>query len=161
MAFKFTQGQSQAIHESGHDILVSASAGSGKTRVLVERVVDKIKHGIDVDRLLILTFTEAAAKEMKERIQKALREACNQTEDERQKSFLINQLVKLNTADISTIDAFCLKFIRNYYYKASLDPSFRLLTDQTEKRLLREDVLNDLLEKLYGQDDADSGRSFR
>lgn len=155
MAFKFTQGQSQAIHESGHDILVSASAGSGKTRVLVERVVDKIKHGIDVDRLLILTFTEAAAKEMKERIQKALREACNQTEDERQKSFLINQLVKLNTADISTIDAFCLKFIRNYYYKASLDPSFRLLTDQTEKRLLREDVLNDLLEKLYGQDDAD------
>ena len=88
MAFKFTQGQSQAIHESGHDILVSASAGSGKTRVLVERVVDKIKHGIDVDRLLILTFTEAAAKEMKERIQKALREACNQTEDEHQKGFL-------------------------------------------------------------------------
>ena len=89
MAFKFTQGQSQAIHESGHDILVSASAGSGKTRVLVERVVDKIKHGIDVDRLLILTFTEAAAREMKERIQKALREACNQTEDEHQKVFLI------------------------------------------------------------------------
>lgn len=155
MAFKFTKGQERAIHASGHDILVSASAGSGKTRVLVERVIDKIRHGTGVDRLLVLTFTEAAAREMKERIQKALRKTCSEAESEEERGFLLNQLVRLNTAEISTIDAFCRKFVQNYYYKADLDPSFRLLTDETEIGMLREEVLGDLLEKMYGSQDDD------
>ena len=149
----FTKGQEQAIHDEGKNILVAASAGSGKTRVLVERVIEKIKANTSVEELLILTFTEAAAREMKERIQAAIRQAIQQEDDSEKKRFYLQQLTKLNIADISTIDAFCLRIVKNYYYVVGLDPEFRLLTDETERILLRESVWDDLREELYGKED--------
>lgn len=149
----FTPGQKRAIEARGHDILVAASAGSGKTRVLVERVIAKLKEKVELDSMLILTFTEAAAREMKERIQKALREAFNEEKSEDKKQFYRRQLAKVNLADISTIDAFCLKIVKSYYYVLDLDPDFRLLTDETERTLLRESVWEDVRERLYGEND--------
>ncbi|MGY3766498.1 helicase-exonuclease AddAB subunit AddA [Vagococcus vulneris] len=149
---QFTDEQWQSVYDGGTNLLISASAGSGKTTVLVERVIQKIKSGISVDELLIVTYTEAAAKEMKARIQTAVQEAVNQESNEKQKQHLIKQLSLLPTANISTLHAFCLQVIRKYYYLIDIDPVFRLLTDETESILLREDVWFDLREKLYGED---------
>ncbi|GAJ26783.1 ATP-dependent nuclease, subunit A [Liquorilactobacillus sucicola DSM 21376 = JCM 15457] len=150
---KYTPAQKKAITETGKNILVSASAGSGKTRVLVERVIEHLHRGIGVDELLVVTFTEAAAKEMHERIQTTLRAEINHG-DPAQKKWYVEQLTKLGTANISTLHAFCLRVIEQYYYVIKLDPLFRLLTDETERELLLEDVWSDLRERLYGEDDV-------
>lgn len=150
--FEFTSSQKDAITSSGQNILVAASAGSGKTRVLVERVIAHVKQGVGIDTMLIVTFTEAAAKEMKERIQKALQiEISNAKGLEQQ--WYIKQLNLLSVANISTLHAFCLRLIEKYYYVINLDPVFRLLTDETERVLLREDVWSDLREEYYGKSD--------
>ncbi|KRK45484.1 helicase-exonuclease AddAB subunit AddA [Dellaglioa algida] len=152
--FTFTPSQQRAIDESGTDILVSASAGSGKTRVLVERVIKKILAKTNIDDLLVVTFTEAAAKEMRQRIQVALQKAINETDNREDKQHLVDQLMRLPVANISTFDAFCLQLIKRYYYVIDLDPVFRMLTDVTEAALLRESVWEDLRESLYATDDA-------
>lgn len=146
---QFTDGQWQAIFDGEENILVSASAGSGKTTVLVRRVIEKIQSGVPIDRLLIVTYTEAAAKEMKERIQKALKKAISNEMDIEKKQFFVQQLVLLPTASISTLHAFCLTVIRRFYYLIDMDPVFRLLTDETEMLLLKEDVWDTLREELY------------
>lgn len=148
----FTPDQQHAISHGGHNVLVSASAGSGKTSVLVERVIQKVLQGTDVDKLLVVTFTDAAAKEMRDRIQTAINQQIRVEKDSEQQRHLISQLTKLNTANISTIHAFCLAIIRRYYYVIDLDPIFRILTDETEGILLREEVWNDLRESLYEKD---------
>lgn len=148
----FTDGQWQAIYESGHNILVSASAGSGKTTVLVKRVIEKIKNGLNVDELLIVTYTEAAAKEMKERIESALREAIEKEVDAEKRSHYLKQLQLIPMASISTLHAFCLQVVRRYYYVIEMDPIFRLLTDETEMVLLKEDVWEELRETLYADE---------
>ena len=153
MAFNFTPAQQQAIDDEGHNILVAASAGSGKTRVLVQRVINKIKAGIGIDELLVVTFTEAAAKEMKERIQVALRKEIAETNSEDEKRRYLTQLSKLNVANISTLHAFCLQILKRYYYVINLDPIFRMLTDETEAMLLKENVWDDLREEWYGKND--------
>ncbi|MGX7059283.1 helicase-exonuclease AddAB subunit AddA [Vagococcus humatus] len=145
----FTDSQWQAIYDSGDNLLISASAGSGKTMVLVHRVIEKIKQGTHLDELLIVTYTEAAAKEMKERIQKAIQEAISQETDRDTKQHFIEQIAKIPTANISTLHAFCLQVIRKYYYLIDIDPVFRLLTDETEMLLLEEDVWDELREELY------------
>lgn len=152
---RFTDGQWQAVYEEGHNILVSASAGSGKTTVLVQRVIEKIKAGVNVDELLIVTYTEAAAREMKARIQVAIQKAITGEGDVAMKQHLVKQVPLLPQASISTLHAFCLQVIRRYYYLIDLDPVFRLLTDETEMLLLKEDVWSDLREELYGTDDND------
>lgn len=149
---RFTDGQWQAIYEAGHNILVSASAGSGKTTVLVQRVIEKIKAGTNVDELLIVTYTEAAAREMKERIQTAIQQAVTSESEPDEKRHLIRQLSLLSQASISTLHAFCLQVIRRYYYLIDLDPVFRLLTDETEILLLKEDVWEEVREELYGEE---------
>lgn len=154
MAFNFTPAQQQAIDDEGHNILVAASAGSGKTRVLVQRVINKIKAGIGIDELLVVTFTEAAAKEMKERIQVALRKEIADTTSEDEKRRYLTQLSKLNVANISTLHAFCLQLLKRYYYVINLDPIFRMLTDETEAMLLKESVWDDLREEWYGKNDS-------
>jgi ATP-dependent helicase/nuclease subunit A len=146
----FTDKQWQAVYDKGDNILISASAGSGKTTVLVERVIQHIKAGTNVDELLIVTYTEAAAKEMKQRIQVAVQSAINEESDLEKRQHLIKQLNLLPTAPISTLHAFCLTVIRKYYYLIHIDPVFRLLTDETEITLLKEDVWEDVREKLYG-----------
>ncbi|MDT1938806.1 MULTISPECIES: helicase-exonuclease AddAB subunit AddA [Carnobacterium] len=149
---RFTDGQWQAVYEEGHNILVSASAGSGKTTVLVQRVIEKIKSGVNVDELLIVTYTESAAREMKERIQIAIQKAITQEGEAELKRHLVKQVSLLSQASISTLHAFCLQVIRRYYYLIDLDPVFRLLTDETEMLLLKEDVWEELREELYGEE---------
>ncbi len=147
----FTDKQWQAVYDGGSNLLISASAGSGKTTVLVERVIQKIKSGINIDELLIVTYTEAAAKEMKQRIQSAVQTAINEEIDSDKRQHLIHQLTLLPTSSISTLHAFCLTVIRKYYYLIHIDPVFRLLTDETEITLLKEDVWDEVREELYGK----------
>lgn len=151
--FKFTASQDAAIHQQGHDLLVSASAGSGKTRVLVERVIERLRSGVGLDHILIVTFTNAAAAEMRERIQTALRQEINQTKAPQQKQFYLRQLNLLPVADISTLDSFCLRILQHYYYVIDYDPVFRLLADPTETALLKDEVWTTLREQLYADDE--------
>lgn len=148
---RFTDEQWQAIFDQGDNLLVSASAGSGKTTVLVRRVIEKLKMGFNIDELLIVTFTEAAAKEMKERIQEALQEAVNSESDPLNQQHFTKQLVLLPNANISTLHAFCLTVIRRYYYLIDIDPVFRMLTDETETILMKEDVWDELRESFYAE----------
>ncbi len=149
---QFTDNQWQAVFDGDENILVSASAGSGKTTVLVRRVIEKLKSGVEIDRLLIVTYTEAAAKEMKERIQIALQKAISNESEQERKQHFIRQLSLLPTANISTLHAFCLTVIRRFYYLIEMDPVFRLLTDETEMLLLKEDVWDALREQFYAED---------
>lgn len=148
---RFTDKQWQSIYDSGDNILISASAGSGKTTVLVERVIQKIKSGVHVDELLIVTYTEAASKEMKQRIQQAIQQAITSESDSEQRKHLALQLSLLPTATISTLHSFCLRVIQKYYYLIHIDPVFRMMTDETEILLLKEDVWDELREELYGE----------
>ena len=126
MATKFTPQQKQAIELRNRNILVSAAAGSGKTAVLVERIVGMITDDIspvDIDRLLVVTFTNAAAAEMRERIGIAL---SRQLESAPENVHLQKQLSLLHNAQITTIDSFCLFLIRNNFNDIGLDPGFRI-----------------------------------
>lgn len=148
MATTFTINQQRAVEETGHNILVAASAGSGKTTVLIERLIQKILDGTSVENFLIVTFTNAAAKEMRERLETAL-EKRMQTANSQMKRFLQEQLLLLPAANISTIDAYALRLIENYYHVIGLDPQFRLLSDTAERDLLRQDVLNEVFASFY------------
>ncbi len=147
----YTKSQWEAIHSGGSDILVSASAGSGKTRVLVDRVIEKIKKGSEIDRLLIVTFTRAAAQEMKERILTALQKEVNESSGD-QRNHYIRQITKLPQANISTIHSFCREIIQRFYYLTDMDPNSRQLSDDTEIALLKETVWDELREELLSSD---------
>ena len=156
---RWTPEQEQAIALRGCNILVSAAAGAGKTSVLVERVVRHIldpDEPLDLERMLAVTFTEKAAAEMKQRIRASLEEAFARAPGDQR---IGRQLSLLDRSQISTIHAFCLHVVRRYFYKAKLDPSFRVL-DQNEAELLRIDALSDLFEALY-QDEGETGAAFR
>lgn len=145
---KWTKEQRQVIELRDRNILVSAAAGSGKTAVLVERIISMISEGenpVDIDRLLIVTFTNAAASEMKERIGKAI-EAKFMSQPSN--VHLHKQIALLHSAQITTIHSFCLNVIRNYFNRIDLDPSFRI-AEEAELKLLQSDVCASLLEKRY------------
>ena len=148
---RFTDEQWQAIHQSGSNLLVAASAGSGKTTVLVQRIIEKIKNGTNVDELLVVTFTESAATEMKERIQTAIQDSINNAISEEQYHHLLRQITLLPQASISTIHAFCLKVIQRFFYIIDIDPVFRIMADAIEMEMMKEDVWEDLKETLYGE----------
>ncbi|NLX91345.1 MAG: helicase-exonuclease AddAB subunit AddA [Firmicutes bacterium] len=153
----WTEEQLEAISLQGKNILVTAGAGSGKTRVLVERLLRRItdrQNPVDLDRLLIVTFTKAAASEMKQRIGIALEKALQQ--NPRSQS-LHRQLLLLNRATITTVHSFCLDVIRRYYYLKELDPSFRVL-DEAAAELLRQEILEETLDEYY--DSQQPGSSF-
>lgn len=144
----WTEQQKQVIAERDCSLLVSAAAGSGKTAVLVERIIEKIsakKDPVDVDRLLVVTYTHAAANEMKERIRKAIEK---KVEEEPENEHLIRQLSLIHKAQITTIHSFCLNLIRDYYYKLDLDPNFAI-GDQGQMELMKLEVLDDVLEEAY------------
>jgi ATP-dependent helicase/nuclease subunit A len=147
---KFTDSQSAAIKTKGRNVLVSASAGSGKTRVLVERVMQRLLAGENVNEFLIVTFTEAAASEMKERLESAIRSELIASVGE-QRQHLLKQLRLLNIANISTLHAFALRLIEQYHYTIDLDPQFRLM-DDAERTLVMLEVYNTLLEEQYAND---------
>ncbi|UTR07200.1 helicase-exonuclease AddAB subunit AddA [Alkalihalobacillus sp. LMS6] len=143
----WTDEQWQAISLKGGNILVAAAAGSGKTAVLVERIVKRIMDPTDeaeIDRLLVVTFTKAAAAEMKERIGKRMEEELSV----RPTPYLKRQYRLLNRATISTLHSFCSDLIRKHYYDIHVDPTIRLAND-TERELLKEEVLEALLERYY------------
>lgn len=150
---QFTDKQWQSVFDGGDNLLVSASAGSGKTTVLVRRVIEKLKAGVGIDELLIVTFTEAAAREMKERIQSALSEALAKESDPQLQAHYARQLSLLPQANISTLHAFCLTVIRRFYFLIGIDPVFRMLTDETETLLLKEEVWEELREAYYASED--------
>ncbi|MDQ0255168.1 ATP-dependent helicase/nuclease subunit A [Evansella vedderi] len=146
----WTDDQWKAIDASGNNILVAAAAGSGKTAVLVERIIRKIvEHQIDVDRLLIVTFTNAAAAEMRNRIGEAIEKQLTKSPAS---LHLRRQLTLLNRANISTLHSFCMKVVRQYYFDVQVDPNFRIL-DDTEGELIREEIIDDLFEEEYGKED--------
>ncbi|WP_062352145.1 helicase-exonuclease AddAB subunit AddA [Bacillus kwashiorkori] len=151
----WTNEQWQAIYAKGQDTLVAAAAGSGKTAVLVERIIQKIIDEVDplhVDELLVVTFTNAAAAEMRNRIGQAIEKEIKKRPDSHH---LRQQLSLLNRASISTLHAFCLNVIRNYYYLTNIDPSFRIL-DDTEGILLRDEVIEELLEEEYSKENNEA-----
>ena len=154
MGIVFTKEQEKVIYTKGKNLLVSAAAGSGKTAVLVERIIKMItdkNDPLDIDRLLVVTFTEAAALEMKERIGQAIDNAINAEPDN---LFLQKQASLLYKAQISTIHSFCLNVIRNNFNDIGLDPNFRV-ADETELKLMQVDVLDSLFEELYETNDVD------
>jgi ATP-dependent helicase/nuclease subunit A len=145
----WTDDQWKAIFSKNQDILVAAAAGSGKTAVLVERIIQKIistEDPINVDELLVVTFTNASAAEMRHRIGEALEKAINANP---KSAHLRKQLSLLNRASISTLHSFCLEVIRKNYYLIDIDPSFRI-ANETEVQLLRDEVLDELFEDQYG-----------
>ena len=148
MGVTFTKEQQQVIDTRNRNLLVSAAAGSGKTAVLVERIIQMIlnkEHPVDIDRLLVVTFTNAAAAEMRERIRQAIdRELAVDPFNEH----LQKQAALLHKAQITTIDSFCLFVIRNHFHEIGLDPGFRV-ADEGELKLLQQDTLNELLEQEY------------
>lgn len=148
MAVKFTPEQQKVIDLRDRNILVSAAAGSGKTAVLVERIIRMItdkEDPVDIDKLLVVTFTNAAAAEMRERIGQAI---SRQLEKEPENIHLQKQASLLHNAQITTIHSFCLFIIRNNFNDVGLDPGFRV-ADEGELKLLKQDVLAELLEEAY------------
>ncbi len=142
----WTKEQEKAIYQKGDNILVAAAAGSGKTAVLVERIVNKIiNEKIDVDKLLVVTFTNAAATEMRERVLDAI---YKKLEDNPDNLMLQKQIVLLNKSHISTIHAFCLEVIKNNFYKTDISPNFRL-ANTPEIELLKMEVLEEVFDNLY------------
>ncbi len=148
----WTEDQWKAIMAKNKDILIAAAAGSGKTAVLVERIIQKIlseEEPIDVDQLLVVTFTNASAAEMRHRIGEALEKAIDHDPGSRH---LRKQLSLLNKASISTLHSFCMEVIRKYYYLIDVDPGFRI-ADETEAQLIRDEVMDELFEEEYGKKD--------
>ena len=139
---KWTDEQKEAIYKEGTNIIVSAGAGSGKTAVLTERVLEKVKKGISVDNLLILTFTKMAAKEMRERIGEKLKE-----------NGFTKELSKLDTADITTFDAYSLSLVKKYHYYLNLSKDINII-DASVIGLYKEKMLKDIFEELYTSEDS-------
>lgn len=148
MGVSWTTEQQKVIDLRNRNILVSAAAGSGKTAVLVERIVKIItdkNHPVDIDHLLIVTFTNAAAAEMRERIGNAIEKALDEQPGN---EHLLRQLTLIHNAQITTIDSFCLYVVCNHFHEIDLEPNFRI-GDEGELKLLREDVLGRVLEQNY------------
>ena len=151
---KWTSEQQSVIDSRGGNLLVAAAAGSGKTAVLVERIIQMILNPdlkVDIDKLLVVTFTNAAASEMRERIGDAISKKLDENpEDEH----LQDQLVLLNKASITTIHSFCLEVIKSNFHKINLDPNFRI-GDETECSLMKLEAIDETFDILYEQNDEE------
>ena len=151
---KWTDEQLQAINTRGCNLLVAAAAGSGKTAVLVERIIKIVtdkNNPVDIDRLLVVTFTNAAAAEMRERIAAAI---TKELERNPSSTNLQKQLTLLSRANITTMHSFCLDIIKNNFHTIDLDPSFRI-GDETEGTLLKSEIIDDMFEDLYDKEDKE------
>ena len=151
---KWTEEQQSAIDTRECNLLVAAAAGSGKTAVLVERIIKIItdeKKPVDVDKLLGVTFTNAAAAEMRERITGAITKALEKNPSSKN---LQKQLTLLSRANITTMHSFCLDTIKNNFHVINLDPSFRIL-DETEGILLKDEILEKLFQEKYDDENQE------
>ncbi|MGI1806318.1 helicase-exonuclease AddAB subunit AddA [Exiguobacterium sp. TDN 0502] len=152
MSVRWTEEQQQAISARGGHILVSAAAGSGKTAVLVERLTQRLmdpEDALSADRILVATFTNAAAREMKTRVIEVMDRRIKEAPDD---LYLKKQRQLMNRAQITTIHSFCLSILRENYYRIGLDPAFRI-ADESELLLLQDDVLEALFESFYASED--------
>ena len=152
MSISFTEKQQHVIDARGRNVLVSAAAGSGKTAVLVERIVRMVsdkEHPVDIDRLLVVTFTNAAAAQMRERISSALND---RLAADPENEHLQRQTTLLHNARITTIDSFCLFVLRNQFHTIGLDPGFRI-AEEGECKLMRREVLAEVLEECYAAEE--------
>ena len=150
---KWTDEQKQAIYEKNTNILVAAAAGSGKTAVLVERIINKIiNDNVDIDKLLVVTFTNAAASEMKQRVLDAIYKKLNENPENEN---LQKQILLLNKANICTIDSFCLDVVRNNFFELkNVSPNFRI-ADTAEIDILEQEVIENIFEQKYDNQDKD------
>ena len=149
----WTKEQQQAIELRGKSLLVAAAAGSGKTAVLVERIIQIISdtvHPVDLDRLLVVTFTNAAAAEMKERIGAAIQK---QLLENPMSEHLYRQSLLLSKTQITTLHSFCLDLVRQNFFRLGLDPQMKI-ADETENQLLLGETLDDLLEEYYSREEG-------
>ena len=155
---RWTEEQERAIALSDRRLLISAAAGSGKTAVLTERIVARVidpKHPVDIDELLIMTFTRAAAAEMRERIRRRLEDCLQQALRDGEAGIAARakrELAELDAARITTIDSFCLTVLREHADRLAVDPAFRVGSEE-ELRILQNDVLEELLEEQYEKAD--------
>ena len=151
---KWTNEQAQAIKTRNCNLLVAAAAGSGKTAVLVERIIKIItneENPVDIDKLLVVTFTSAAAAEMRERIAAAISKELEKSPNSKN---LQRQLTLLSRANITTMHSFCLEVIKNYFYTIDLDPSFRI-GDETEATLMKNEIIEELFDEYYEEENED------
>ena len=146
---KKTAEQIQAIYSSGQNILVSASAGSGKTFVMAERILDQLARGVEIRQLFISTFTVKAATELKERLEKKISQQIQETQDLEIKKHLGRQLADLPNAAIGTMDSFTQKFLTKHGYLLDIAPNFRILENESEQLLLKNDVFRQVFENHY------------
>lgn len=154
MSVKWTKEQEKVINLRNRSLLVSAAAGSGKTAVLVQRIISMVTDetdSLDIDRLLVVTFTNAAAAEMRERVGAAIE---NALEQDPYNQHLQRQLTLVHNAQITTIDSFCIRILRDHFHKIDLEPGFRI-ADEGELKLLREDVCEAVLEDFYQKADPE------
>ena len=146
---KKTAEQIQAIYTAGQNILVSASAGSGKTFVMAERILDQLARGVEISQLFISTFTVKAATELKERLEKKISQQIQETDDVDLKQHLGRQLADLPNAAIGTMDSFTQKFLGKHGYLIDIAPNFRILQNESEQLLLKNEVFHQVFEDHY------------
>ncbi|MBN6012865.1 helicase-exonuclease AddAB subunit AddA [Streptococcus oralis] len=146
---KKTAEQIEAIYTAGQNILVSASAGSGKTFVMAERILDQLARGVEISQLFISTFTVKAATELKERLEKKISQQIQETNDLVLKQHLGRQLADLPNAAIGTMDSFTQKFLGKHGYLIDIAPNFRILQNESEQLLLKNEVFHQVFEELY------------
>ena len=146
---KKTAEQIEAIYTSGQNILVSASAGSGKTFVMAERILDQLARGVEISQLFISTFTVKAATELKERLEKKISQQIQESDDVDLKQHLGRQLADLPNAAIGTMDSFTQKFLGKHGYLLDIAPNFRILQNQSEQLLLKNEVFHEVFESHY------------
>ncbi len=150
---EWSKQQERAIHEQGN-LIVSAAAGAGKTTVLTERICSAVIGGMPIERFLVLTFTRAAAAEMKQRIQKRLQEAVNECRDDSLRPFLLAQSVAVNSANISTIDSFCSRILHRHGHTIGLDPSVGI-ADEIQLSVIRDRLRDVFFTSLASEKDPD------
>lgn len=146
---KKTAEQIEAIYTAGQNILVSASAGSGKTFVMAERILDQLARGVEISQLFISTFTVKAATELKERLEKKIGQQIQETDDVDLKQHLGRQLADLPNAAIGTMDSFTQKFLGKHGYLIDIAPNFRILQNESEQLLLKNEVFHQVFEEHY------------
>ena len=146
---KKTAEQIEAIYTAGQNILVSASAGSGKTFVMAERILDQLARGVEISQLFISTFTVKAATELKERLEKKISQQIQETDDVDLKQHLGRQLADLPNAAIGTMDSFTQKFLGKHGYLIDIAPNFRILQNESEQLILKNEVFHQVFEDHY------------
>ena len=146
---EWTRQQEAAIQARGSDLLVAAAAGSGKTAVLVERICALVREGTPIDNMLIVTFTNAAAAEMRQRITEAFERAGSEGD-----AFVASQSMRIEHASISTLHHFCITVLRTHFQSAGIDPSFRT-GDDAQTQVLRENAMQDAIDACFESEDPD------